>query len=333
MKTDALPSLLRAFFHSWMGHQRNLSPQTVTSYRDAWRLFLRFVSGHVRRPVAALKLEDLTEAEVLAFLQHIESTRSVSIGTRNCRLAAIRSFFRFVAEREPATSSQCAAILRIPTKKTSSRDVCYLDEDEVAAIVRQPDRSTPEGQRDHALLSLLYNTGARIQEALDLRPMDVRFKAPAQVRLIGKGRKERVCPIWDETAQLLAALLRRMPRGEDERVFVNRYGQPLGAAGARYRLDQYVNAAAKSLPALVKKRITPHTFRHTVGVALVSAGVDVTVIRNWLGHVSLDTTNHYARANLETKRRALEKLGKATRPGKPPRWRRNADLLSWLDSL
>jgi site-specific recombinase XerD len=278
-------------------------------------------------------LEDLAEAEVLAFLQHIESTRSVSIGTRNCRLAAIRSFFRFVAERDPATSSQCAAIQRIPTKKTSSRDVCYLDEEEVGAILRQPDRSTPEGQRDHALLSLLYNTGARIQEALDLRPMDVRFKVPAQVRLTGKGRKERVCPIWDETAQLLAALLKRMPRGEDERVFVNRYGQPLGAAGVRYRLEQYVAAAAKSLPTLVKKRITPHTFRHTVGVALVSAGVDVTVIRNWLGHVSLDTTNHYARANLETKRRALEKLGKTTRPDKPPRWRRNADLLSWLDSL
>jgi site-specific recombinase XerD len=271
-------------------------------------------------------LEDLAEAEVLAFLQHIESTRSVSIGTRNCRLAAIRSFFRYVAEREPATSSQCAAILRIPTKKTSSRDVCYLDEEEVGAILRQPDRSTPEGQRDHALLSLLYNTGARIQEALDLRPMDVRFKVPAQVRLTGKGRKERVCPIWDETAQLLAALLKRMPRGEDERVFVNRYGQPLGAAGVRYRLDQYVAAAAKSLPTLVKKRITPHTFRHTVGVALVSAGVDVTVIRNWLGHVSLDTTNHYARANLETKRRALEKLGKTTRPDKPPRW--NATLIS-----
>jgi site-specific recombinase XerD len=333
MKTDTLPSLLQAFFHGWMGHQRNLSPQTVTSYRDAWRLFLRFVSRHLGRPVTALKLEDLAEVEVLAFLQHIESTRSVSIGTRNCRLAAIRSFFRFVAEREPATSSQCAAILRIPTKKASSRDLCYLDEEEVAAILRQPDRSTPEGQRDHALLSLLYNTGARIQEALDLRPLDVRLKAPAQVRLIGKGRKERVCPIWDETAQLIAALLKRTPRGEDECVFVNRYGQPLGAAGARYKLDQYVDAAAKLLPALAKKRITPHTFRHTVGVGLVSAGVDITVIRNWLGHVSLDTTNHYARANLETKRRALEKLGRTTRPDKPPRWRRNTDLLSWLNSL
>jgi site-specific recombinase XerD len=333
MTTDALPSLLRAFFHSWMGHQRNLSPQTVTSYRDAWRLFLQFVSRHVDRPVAKLKLEDLTEIEVLAFLQYIESTRSVSIGTRNCRLAALRSFFRFVAEREPATSSQCAAILRIPTKKASNRDVCYLDEAEVAAILRQPNRSTPEGQRDHALFSLLYNTGARIQEALDLRPLDIRFKVPAQVRLIGKGRKERICPIWDETAQLIAALLKRTPRKEDERVFVNRYGQPLGGAGVRYRLGQYVDDAAKSLPTLVKKEVTPHTFRHTVGVALVSAGVDVTVIRNWLGHASLDTTNHYARANLETKRMTLEKFGKTTRADKPPRWRRDADLSSWLDSL
>ena len=333
MKTDALPSLLRAFFHSWMGHQRNLSPQTVTSYRDSWRLFLRFVSRHLDRPVAKLRLEDLTEIEVLAFLQYIESTKSVSIGTRNCRLAALRSFFRFVAEREPATSSQCAAILRIPTKKASRRDVCYLDEAEVTAILRQPNRSTPEGQRDHALFSLLYNTGARIQEALDLRPLDIRFKAPAQVRLIGKGRKERVCPIWDETAQLIAALLKRTPRKEDERVFVNRYGQPLGAAGVRYRLGQYVDAAAKSLPTLAKKEVTPHTFRHTVGVALVSAGVDVTVIRNWLGHVSLDTTNYYARANLETKRMALEKFGKIARPDKPPRWRRDVDLMSWLDSL
>jgi site-specific recombinase XerD len=333
MKPDALPSLLRAFFHSWMGHQRNLSPQTVTSYRDSWRLFLRFVSRHLDRPVAKLRLEDLTEIEVLAFLQYVESTKSVSIGTRNCRLAALRSFFRFVAEREPATSSQCAAILRIPTKKASSRDVCYLDEAEVAAILRQPNRSTPEGQRDHALFSLLYNTGARIQEALDLRPLDIRFKAPAQVRLIGKGRKERICPIWDETARLIAALLKRTPRKEDERVFVNRYGQPLGAAGVRYRLGQYVDAAAKSLPILAKKEVTPHTFRHTAGVALVSAGVDVTVIRNWLGHASLDTTNHYARANLETKRMTLEKFGNTTRPNKPPRWRRNADLMSWLDSL
>ena len=166
MKTEILPSLLRRFFHDWMGHQRNLSPQTVTSYRDSWRLFLRFVSQHRGRPVARLRLEDLTEIEVLAFLRYIENTKSVSIGTRNCRLAALRSFFRFVAEREPSASLQCAAVLRIPTKRSICRDVCYLDEAEVVAILRQPNRSTPEGQRDHALFSLLYNTGARIQEVL-----------------------------------------------------------------------------------------------------------------------------------------------------------------------
>jgi len=163
--------------------------------------------------------------------------------------------------------------------------------------------------------------------------LDFRFKAPTQVRLIGKGRKERICPIWDETAQLITALLKRTPRNEDERVFVNRYGQPLGAAGVRYKLSQYVDAAAKSLPTLARKNVTPHTFRHTVGVALVSAGVDVTVIRNWLGHAGLETTNHYARANLETKRTVLEKFGKTARMDKSPRWKRDADLINWLGSL
>ena len=190
-----------------------------------------------------------------------------------------------------------------------------------------------EGQRDHALLSLLYNTGARIQEALDLRPQDVRLKSPTQVRLFGKGRKDRICPIWQETAELLAALLKRSPRAETEPIFVNRYGRTLGAAGIRYKLAQYVHVAAQTVPSLKRKHVTPHTFRHTVGVALVSAGVDVTVIRNWLGHVSLDTTNHYARANLETKRKALQKLDGLTRPSKPARWKRDADLLAWLDSL
>lgn len=166
-----------------------------------------------------------------------------------------------------------------------------------------------------------------------MRPCDIRLTAPAQVKLFGKGRKERICPIWPETAALLAALLKRRPRPSDEPLFVNRYGRPLGAAGVRFKLAQYVQAAAQELPSLQKKRVHPHTFRHTAGVQLVAAGVDVTVIRSWFGHVSLDTTNHYARANIETKRRALELVDRSTRPGSPPRWRRNPDLLTWLDAL
>jgi site-specific recombinase XerD len=333
MNKAPLAYWLHAFFHQWLAEQRNCSGHTVKSYRDAWRLFLRFVAVRRRRTVSALTLDEMTGDEVLAFLKHVESERHTSIGTRNCRLAAIRSFYRFVADREPLAALQCAAVLRIPAKKGKSAEPEYLDIEEIAAILSQPDRSTPQGQRDHALLAFLYNTGARIQEALGLCPRDIRLSAPAQVKLRGKGRKDRICPLWPETADLLAALLLRQPRPDDAPVFVNRYGQPLGAAGVRFKLAQYVVSAARGVPSLAKKHVHPHTFRHTAGVQLVAAGVDVTVIRSWLGHVSLNTTNHYARANIETKRQALERVDRSSRPAVPPRWKRNADLMTWLDAL
>ena len=159
------------------------------------------------------------------------------------------------------------------------------------------------------------------------------MKSPAHVRLMGKGRKERISPLWPETAEVVAALLRRSPRRAEEPVFINRYREPLTASGFRFRLRQYVKAAAQHVPTLSRKRITPHIFRHTTAVHLVAAGVDVTVIRSWMGHAQLDTTNHYAQANLETKRKALEQVDAKLRPGKPPRWKQDADLLAWLDSL
>jgi len=333
MKSHTLAYWRHAFFHEWMAQQRNLSHHTIKSYRDTWRLFLLFVAGRKRRSVSDLATEDLTSEEVLAFLQHSEQERKITTGTRNCRLAAIRSFFRLVANREPSAVAQCAEVLRIPTKKAPTAEVTYLDNEEIAAILRQPDRSTIEGQRDHALLALLYNTGARIQEALDLSPRTVRLRSPAQVTLFGKGRKERVCPLWSETADLLTALLRRQPRPDDQPIFVNRYGEPLTAAGVRFKLKAYVLMAERCMPSLAQKHITPHSFRHSMGVAMVSAGVDITVIRSLLGHVSLDMTNHYARANLETKRQALEKVDTSARPSKPPRWKRHPDLLAWLGSL
>ena len=333
MKTLTLAPLLHAFFHEWMGKQKNLSRHTVYSYRDTWKLFLRFASERKRHQIADLSLRDLQASEVLAFLEHLEKNRKVSIGTRNCRLAAIHSFFAFVAHCEPLAIAQCTEIARIPVKKRSRPAMCYMDAEEITAILEEPDRSSLEGQRDHVLLAFLYNTGARIQEALDACPRAIRFESPAQVELLGKGRKSRICPLWPETVDMLKELLRRQPRANDEPIFVNRYGEPLGAAGVRFKLKQYVKAAARRVPSLATKRITPHTWRHSVGVQLVAAGVDVTVIRNWLGHARLDTTNQYARANLETKRKALEQVDPATKPGKPPRWRRNPELLTWLDSL
>jgi len=294
MKPTPFPQLLHAFFHEWLAQQRNVSHHTVLSYRDSWRLFLRFVAAQKTKSVAKLSLTDLTAEEVLAFLQHVEQVRKSSIGTRNCRLGALHSFFSFVADREPLAAAQCAAILRIPTKQAPQPEACDLNEEEIAAILAQPNRSRIEGQRDHALLAILYNTGARIQEALNLSPQALRLESPFHVRLLGKGRKERTCPLWPETVELLKALLKRRPRGEDEPIFVNRYGDPLKAAGVRFKLKQYVAAAIKMVPSLAKKRVSPHTFRHATAASLVTAGVDVTVIRSWLGHASLDTTNIYA---------------------------------------
>jgi site-specific recombinase XerD len=330
---NPFPGLLHAFFYERLVEQRNVSPHTVKSYRDTWRLFLRFAAARHKRAVAALTLADLTASDVTAFLQHSEQVRKVSIGTRNCRLAALRSFFCFVAETEPAAIAQCADVLHIPVKKSPTPAPQYLESAEIEAILDQPDRKCVEGQRDHVLLLFLYNTGARIQEALDVCPAAIRFEAPMCVRLFGKGRKERICPLWPETVALLKALRKRQPCTDDEPLFVNRYGAPLGASGVRFKLAQYVQAAARAVPSLASKKVSPHTFRHAAAVHLVAAGVDVTVIRSWLGHVHLDTTNHYAQANLDTKREALERLELSSKMKNPPRWRRDASVLVWLDSL
>lgn len=281
MKPTPFPELLHAFFHEWLVQQRNASHHTVLSYRDSWRLFLRFVASEKTASVAKLSLTDLTAVEILAFLQHIEDVRKSSIGTRNCRLAALHSFFSFVADREPLAAAQCAAVLRIPTKQAIKPEVGSLDEDVISVILAQPNRSRIEGQRDHVLLATLYKTGARIQEALQLAPQAFRLEPPFQVRLLGKGRKERICPLWPETVELLKAFLERRPRRENEPIFVNRYGRPLNAGGVRFKLKQYVAAAAKKVPSLAGKRVSPHTLRHSAAVSLVAAGVDVTVIRSF----------------------------------------------------
>jgi integrase/recombinase XerC len=333
MKPTSFPQLLHAFFHDWLVQQRNVSHHTVSSYRDSWRLFLRFVAARKAISVAKLQLTDLTEDQVLAFLRHAEQERKVTIGTRNCRLAALRSFFAFVADREPLASAQCSEVLHIPTKQGPKPEIRSLGEDEITAILAQPDRSKAEGRRDHLLLAILYNTGARIHEALNLAPKAFRLEAPFQVRLFGKGRKERFCPLWPETVMLLKDFLKRHPRAEDDPIFLNRYGNPLGAAGVRFKLKQYVAAAAREVSSVGSKRVHPHIFRHSTAVSLVAAGVDVTVIRSWLGHASLDTTNRYARADLETKRKALEKVDGSVKLGKAPRWKRDAELMAWLDSL
>jgi site-specific recombinase XerD len=327
----AVAPLLQGFFYDWLIKQLGLSAYTIRSYRDTWKLFLRFAADRHHRPVAKLRFEDLTAPQVVDFLEHVEQDRKVTVGTRNCRLAALRSFYSFVASREPLAVAQCAAVLHTPTKRAATRAPTYLEPQEIELILSAIKTDTAEGQRDHALLNFLYNTGARIQEALDVCPRDIRFETPPCVRLFGKGRKERLCPLWPETVALIKALLRRQPRVENEPVFISRYGRPIGASGIRYKLAGYVAAAAKVSPTLLKKHVTPHSFRHAAAVSLVSSGTDVTVIRSWLGHASLDTTNLYAQANIATKREALERLEPPF--SRRPRWKRESGLIEWLESL
>jgi integrase/recombinase XerC len=324
--------IIHTFFTDWLGRQRELSAHTIRSYRDTWRLFLRFLEEHRSLPIERLTLRDITSAHVLAFLEHHERIHSISTGTRNCRLAGLRALFDFAARRDPTAIAQASQMRQIPRRRGIQRPICYLEQQEVDAILAQPDRSTPEGQRDHTLMVFLYNTGARIQEALDLCPQAVRFESPCSARLFGKGRKERVCPLWPETSALLRALLRRRPRAIDQPIFVNRYGEPLGASGVRLKLVQYVTEAAKTVPSMARKRISPHTFRHSTAVQLVAEGVGTPVIRALLGHAQLETTAHYAQANLQTKRDALSRLPLPGAAGKS-RWKRDANVLAWLDSL
>jgi integrase len=264
-----------------------------------------------------------------AFLQYTEQERGDSIGTRNCRLAALRSFFGFVAGREPATAEQCAEVLRIPTKKARTLRPIWIRRRWKPFWhnpIVQPSKVNAIRRCCPSCTTRAPASGKRWIYA-----NAVRWESPACVRLYGKGRKERLCPLWPETVSLLKALLKRQPRRDDERLFVNRYGPPLGASGARFKLTHYIAAAAKKVPNLASKNVTPHSFRHATAIHLVA--VDITVIRSWLGHVSLDTTNHYAQANLETKRKALERVEPRSKPDKLPRWRRDHSILEWLDSL
>lgn len=332
-RSGLLPELLQSYFRHWLANQRNVSHHTIISYRDSWRLFLRFVAQQLQRDVAKLDISELTAERIIEFLDDAERTRKVKIATRNCRLAAIKGFFSFLADKDPTWGAHCAAVLRVPMKRGPKREPCSMDRDETEVILAQPDHASELGMRDGTLLAFFYNTGARISEVLAVSTQDLRLESPFQVRLFGKGRKERICPLWPETVHLLRALLGQQKLAPDEAIFRNRYGEPLSASGVRFRLRAYLASAAQEAPRLAAKRITPHTFRHTAAVHLLESGVDVAVVKDWLGHASLDSTYIYARANLETKRKALQHLEPKTPGARRKAWKQNPGLMAWLDSL
>jgi site-specific recombinase XerD len=333
MSTHDLAPLLTAFFVRHLPVERNASPHTIAAYRDTFKLLLRFVTESAPHP-AALQVEDLTPDRILQFLTALETTRRNTIRTRNARLAAIHSFFRYVLDLEPALSAQCQRVLAIPLKKTTHPVLGYLTDVELAHLLAQVDRSTATGERDYLFVALLYDTGARIQELLDLAPRDFRFTPPAFVRLRGKGQRERMCPVLPQTARLLTRFLSTTGRSLDEVIplLQNRHGQRLTRHGARYLLMKYVKRARLSLPHLDRLRVSPHTFRHTKAMHLLQSGIPLITIKDILGHVDVKSTEVYVQIDLEMKRDALMHVGTPTVVS-PKRPRLPKDLLAWLETL
>ena len=333
---NALASALRAFFGDHLPTIRGLSPHTIRSYRDSAVLLLRFLASTTQRPVTALDVPDLTVEHIVAFLQHLEQQRRVTATTRNVRLAAIHAFARFLAAREPTHLEPAQRLLSIPFKRARPRPIAYLEYEELAAVLASVDRSTRAGRRDYALLATMFNTGARVQEILDLRATDLQLTKPYQLRLMGKGRKVRWCPLWAQTARLLRAgcVERSLDLRSEAPVFVNQRGQPLSRFGVRFILAKYVRQAAPHQPGLARKTLHPHTLRHSTAVHLLKSGVDLPTIAHWLGHASVNTTNRYVTVDLELKRKALAQappLGPSR--SAPAPWRRDPSILAWLETL
>ena len=332
---NALARALRGFFAEHLPGVRGLSPNTTLSYRDAVALLLRFLAAHCGRQVDKIDLDDLNPECVIAFLEHLEKSRKNCTATRNSRLAAIHAFARYVAAYAPEHMERCQRLLAVPFKRASVRAVDYLEGEEFRAMLEATDRRTRNGRRDHALLLTFLNTGARVQELLDKRPADLQLERPLQVRLYGKGRKERFCPLWPQTATVLRALVAEagLTNKSTERLFRNRRGEPLTRFGVRYILRAHALRAQESVPSLARKRVHPHTMRHTAAVHLLQAGVDMVSISHWLGHESVETTNRYATVDLEAKRKAVTKAGPIGSDDIPAAWHSSASVLEWLEAL
>lgn len=337
--TDLGRELVR-FFEDFLPGQRGLSPNTVRSYRDAMLLLLQFTAADAKRPVDRLQVSDLTAERVAAFLNHLQSERSNGIATRNARLGAIHVFARFLAARMPEALGTLQRVIAVPYKR-GAREVPieYLERAEIEAVLQSIDRSNALGRRDYALFALMFNTGARVQEALDVRRRDVRLDAPPQVRLHGKGNKVRLCPIWPVTAKLLRAFIDELPASDgdpgDALLFTNARGRPLTRFGVRYLLRRYVAAGAKVVPSMRDKSIHPHSLRHSTAIALLKSGVDFATISQWLGHAGLNTTMRYARADIDLKRQAIAQVfPDALAPPRGGRFEPDGhDLVGWLRKM
>ena len=322
---------VRRFLLEYLVAERNLSRNTQASYRDTLVLLLPFIGRAAKTPVDKLAVEDLSARIVRRFLEYVETDRGCGITTRNQRLGAIHSLAKFIAAHSPEHISWCMEVRNVPFKKAAKPVISYLEKPEIDAVLRVPDGRSKLGARNYALLLFLYNTGARVDEAAHLAVGDIAWGASAAVRLSGKGNKVRHCPLWPETAEVLKRLVG--PRAAQERVFLNRLGQPLTRFGIYGLVRRVAAEASKAVPSLKTKRVSPHCIRHASACHLLRAGVDINTIRAWLGHVSVATTNVYAEVDLEMKAKALARMDLGRESGKRRPWRKGPDLMTFLNSI
>jgi site-specific recombinase XerD len=325
------PVLVQDFFLRRLIAQRGASNRTVESYRDAFELLLAFAERQTGKTASALSITDLDAPLMLDFLDHLENIRGNSVRTRNARLAAIHSFMRYAAIRDPASLPVTARVLAIPAKRFDRPVLCYLTREQITAILAAPDQQTWTGRRDAAMLAVAYNTGARVSELTALRRRDVLLDRQTALHLHGKGRKQRVIPLWKNTATQLRGWLDQISSDPQTPAFPNRAGQPMTRSGIRDRLDRAVAVARESCPSLQGQRVTPHTLRHSTAMHLLQSGTDLAVIALWLGHESPATTHQYLEADLAAKEAALQHLDD---PGPPTtRFRPGDKLLAFLQEL
>jgi len=299
--------MLQHFFLKRLMNQKNASPHTISSYRDTFRLLLEHVSKKIHKPPSSFTIEDLDAHAILDFLDHIETARGNAPSSRNVRLAAIRSFFHTCAYLAPDSLDVIQKVLSIPMKKTECREVNFLTVEEMQAIIDAPDLSTWSGLRDHTMFAILYNTGGRVSEITGMKIMDLSLSTPS-VRIHGKGRKDRVMPLWQNTNKLIKNWLKHVNNDLESPLFPNARGKPITRHGVEYRLKITKKTAEAHCSSLKGKQISPHSIRHTTAMHLLQSGIDISVIAIWLGHESPVTTNHYLHADLAMKKKVLEKM-------------------------
>ena len=328
---SALAPTLQAFFTDRLSNQRHASAHTIASYRDTWRLLLAFAHSRTGIPPSQLDLADVDAELVAAFLDHLETTRGNNTRTRNVRMAAIHSLFRYAALAHPEHANTIARVLAIPVKRTDQALVTFLNEPEVEALLAAPDQGTRTGRRDFALLLVAIQCGLRISELIALSRGDVHLGTGAHVTCTGKGRKQRTTPLATNTALTLRNWLTERPGQPTDPLFPSRDGQRLSRDAIEHRLAQYIDVAGATCATLHSKRVTTHSLRHTAAMRLLQAGVDTTVIALWLGHENVETTQIYLHVDLELKERAL---ARTTPPGtRPGRYQPPEEILTWLQAL